>query len=397
MAAVNKNFVVKKGLEVNSNLIVANSDTNRVGFGTTTPTYLVHANGGIGATFATITGYTTTTNLNVVSGIFINGIAGSIGQYIGYTTTGLAWAAPDDIGGLRSTTSFTAAVNQTAFSVIYEVDLLDVYINGVKLAPTEFTANDGITVTLNTPCFGGEYIEFIAYSNTTTGIGVSGIPGINVKDNGSLVGNQLSIVNLNFVGASITTDGTGVGVTINLQGNGAVWSSNATGINTLSNVGIGTTTAIDMLTIDGRLRVKGFVETQSNVANTGNILFLNATNGTVFTHTTTAQIGIVSFSGISTARAGTQTFSVIINQGSIAFNTTPATGIGTQLATIVTENGVGYSTHIKVGSGTTITLTGSSNAIDLLTFIVSYDGNTSIANTSFKVIGFAATNFIGAV
>jgi hypothetical protein len=51
------------------------------------------------------------------------------------------------------------------------------------------------------------------------------------------------------------------------------------------------------------------------------------------------------------------------------------------------------STHIKVGGGTSITLTGSAGAFDLLTFIVSYDGNTSIGNTSFTVVGFAATDF----
>ena len=33
--AVNKDFVVKNGLEVNQNLILANADTGRVGVGTT--------------------------------------------------------------------------------------------------------------------------------------------------------------------------------------------------------------------------------------------------------------------------------------------------------------------------------------------------------------------------
>ena len=33
--AINKNFVIKNGVEVNSNLIVGDSDTNRVGVGTT--------------------------------------------------------------------------------------------------------------------------------------------------------------------------------------------------------------------------------------------------------------------------------------------------------------------------------------------------------------------------
>ena len=127
-------------------------------------------------------------------------------------------------------------------------------------------------------------------------------------------------------------------------------------------------------------------------------LTLDATNGTVFTHTTTSQIGIVSFAGIRTDTAGTQTFSVLISQGATPTNTTAATGIGTALASIRIHPGnVGFNTHIKVGGGTTITLTNSAGALDLLTFIVSYDGNTSIANTSFRVVGFAATDFRNAV
>ena len=54
--AVNKNFVVKNGLEVNENLIVANIDDNAVGVGTSTPNYQLHVFGGIGATDVRVTG-----------------------------------------------------------------------------------------------------------------------------------------------------------------------------------------------------------------------------------------------------------------------------------------------------------------------------------------------------
>ena len=48
--AVNKNFVVKNGLEVNTDLILANADTTQVGIATTNPEYTLHVNGGVGAT-----------------------------------------------------------------------------------------------------------------------------------------------------------------------------------------------------------------------------------------------------------------------------------------------------------------------------------------------------------
>jgi len=57
--AVNKNFVVKNGLEVNTNLIVGNAETKRVGIASTTPQYTLDVSGGIGATDLYVSGFST--------------------------------------------------------------------------------------------------------------------------------------------------------------------------------------------------------------------------------------------------------------------------------------------------------------------------------------------------
>ena len=57
--AVNKNFVVKNGLEVNNDLLLADSANQKVGIGTSVPSYTLHVLGGIGATEAYISGVTT--------------------------------------------------------------------------------------------------------------------------------------------------------------------------------------------------------------------------------------------------------------------------------------------------------------------------------------------------
>ena len=57
--AVNKNFVVKNGLEVNSDLILADSTNKRVGIGSTIPDYTLDVIGGIGATDIYISGLST--------------------------------------------------------------------------------------------------------------------------------------------------------------------------------------------------------------------------------------------------------------------------------------------------------------------------------------------------
>ena len=214
------------------------------------------------------------------------------------------------------------------------------------------------------------------------------------------IGSTLPTSKLNVVGIVSATSfigsltGTSSLATSVIGGIASVTQLNVSGITTLNTLN-GTS---GLVSVGSTIKIKGFVETQNPVSIGGTILTLDASQGTVFTHTTTAQIGIVSFTGIRTDSAGTQSFTVLVTQGATPFSTTGATGIGTQRATIViTPGNVGYTTHIKVGGGSSITLTNSAGALDLLTFIVSYDGNTSIANTSFKVVGFAATDFRNAV
>ena len=76
--AVNKNFVVKN-LEVNTNLIVADTDAQKVGIGTTISRYLLHVNGGtgIGASSVYVTGIST------VAQEFNVGLSGSIFTVLG--------------------------------------------------------------------------------------------------------------------------------------------------------------------------------------------------------------------------------------------------------------------------------------------------------------------------
>lgn len=69
-------------------------------------------------------------------------------------------------------TSFTATAGQTVFSVTYAVGYLQVYVNGVLLATSDYTASSGTDFTLGVACAVGDIVEALVI---TTSISSSGI------------------------------------------------------------------------------------------------------------------------------------------------------------------------------------------------------------------------------
>jgi len=78
--AINKNFVVKNGLEVNTNQIFADSATGKVGIGSTLPTVELDVQGAIAATdvvssLLRVTGYATFSQVQVNNDINVSGFS----------------------------------------------------------------------------------------------------------------------------------------------------------------------------------------------------------------------------------------------------------------------------------------------------------------------------------
>jgi hypothetical protein len=127
----------------------------------------------------------------------------------------------------RNQQTFTATAGQTTFSIAYTVGQLDVYYNGSKLAPAEFTATNGTSFTLVTACFAGDIVDAIAY---ITGAGVGGSGTINYisKFTGSTTLGQ-SVIYDNGTNAAIGTtspnvSGQGVDQRVfTVQGTAGVW------------------------------------------------------------------------------------------------------------------------------------------------------------------------------
>ena len=162
----------------------------------------------------------------IVSNIDVSGIAtlggplstgsttGVEGQYLKSTGIGVAWAT---FPRVRNVGINTAIAGQTSFNFTYNPEFLDVFVNGVKLTPSEYTASNGSQIILQTPAFAGEIVEFHTYNATSVGGGGGGGGGgitEVVNDTSPQLGGELD---LNGFGIS----GTGIITATSFTGNGA--------------------------------------------------------------------------------------------------------------------------------------------------------------------------------
>jgi len=124
--------------------------------------------------------------------ISAGGTTGTDGQYLQSTGVGVTWAS---FPTLRTTQTTVATDGQTTFNFAYNVNFLDVFINGIKLTSSEYTATSGTQIILASPAFGGDIVEFHSYNTTSTG--GSGGGGASILNDlsdvtiGSLSNNQI--------------------------------------------------------------------------------------------------------------------------------------------------------------------------------------------------------------
>ena len=74
--------------------------------------------------------------------------------YIGQTLT----------EGTRRAYTFVATASQTTFNAVYNAGAVDVYLNGILLQPTDYTATTGTTVVLGTGAAVNDEVTIIAHN-----------------------------------------------------------------------------------------------------------------------------------------------------------------------------------------------------------------------------------------
>ena len=267
--AINKNFVVKNELEVNSTLLVADSANNKVGIGSTIPAFELDVVGGIGATDIIISGLATvTTELNVGTNgsvLTVLGIGGSVG-----VGTALPGYLLDVRGPGAGTTSLYVQGDADISERLYakSIEVTDLTVTGVGTIPTidvtvatidnlegtnlSFsgiaTVSEDLYVSRNVNITGITTLQdnLFATNAQLDNVTVSGITTTNSLSIGStqIVSNERQLQNIASLDATTTaTIETAVANAPNTQ-----TDLNVTGITTLG----------DDTTISGNLSVTGF-------------------------------------------------------------------------------------------------------------------------------------------
>jgi|TARA_R100000458_G_scaffold14932_1_gene12694 hypothetical protein len=266
--AVNKNFVVKNGLEVATDVILANASTKNVGIASTQPAFTLDVRGGIGATDIKASGFTTATQ-----GLQV-GTSGSI-FYVNDTTNmvGVGTSVPAFLLDVRSSVSTgqTALYVQGDMRVTGDINLDDITLDDASIQ--NLTVTDTLSVVgLST------FTSAVDFNNDVDIDGHTELDNLNVSGFSTFVGfstfNDYVFIQdgLNVTGAGITSP--------NINVSGVVTATQFIG---LGQIGVGS---------EGTSIGTGVTMVDFKSSNAGNTVDLSSGIATV-TVQTGASIGLV--------------------------------------------------------------------------------------------------------
>ena len=227
--AVNKNFVVKNGLEVATDVILANASTKNVGIGSTQPTLTLDVRGGIGATDLQVTGFTTLTqDLQVGTSGSVFYVSNS-NNFVGVGTSVPAYTL--EVRGPVST-GVTALYVRGDMRVTGDINLDDITLDDASIQ--NLTVTDTLTV-----------------AGVTTLASSGGI---------TTTGGQLYIdTDLNVGGASTFTGAADFNNDVDIDGHTELDNLNVSGFSTF----VGFSTFNDYVFIQDGLNVAGVITATS--------------------------------------------------------------------------------------------------------------------------------------
>jgi hypothetical protein len=396
--SINKNFVVKNGFEVSTDLILANADTRRVGVGSTNPQFTLDVAGGIGATDFYLTGIGTFVDeLNV-------GLGGTVLTVLGLgNSIGIGTALPAYLLDIRSpvSTGQTALYVQGDVRITGDLSLDDVTLDDATIQ--NLTVTEALNVTSpGISTFGG-YVDINDSVDISSNLNVVGLTtlGSYVDINDSVdISNDLNVVGLSTLGGYVDINNSvDVGVDLNVVGlttiGGYVDINNSVDIsNNLNVVGVTTLATadinageIDVTRIEtGNLNVTG-IATIASVSIVGAALSSLVVSGI-------STLAIVDINGGDIEVSNVDTVDLNVTGISTLGTVRISSGIITATSGIVTYYGDGQYLDLTnnpstgIGIGTTGGVVGYGiTFLDLKGAGVSttqYNSNTGIATIFFE-------------
>lgn len=209
--AINKNFVVKNGLEVNTNQIFADSTSGKVGIGSTLPTVELDVTGAIAATDVTssllrVTGYSTLPQTTVNDNLTVLGFTTATNEFNVLGISSLSNTRVVGVTTFENNVNLDGNVNVTGFSTF--VGLTSVVGN---LRVSGFTTfSNQIIIEDNSDVFVTGVVTATRFDGAFSGTGIN----IGIQSEGTTVSTATSIINFVPVNASVTVDSSDGGAAI---------------------------------------------------------------------------------------------------------------------------------------------------------------------------------------
>lgn len=373
--AVNKNFVVKNGLEVNTKLILADANINKVGIGSTGPRFELDVAGGIGATDMYVLGISTVREIfNVgAGGKVLSVIAGAGG--ISTSKVGIGTSNPEFLLEVRSpvSTGQTALYVYGDLRVSGDLNVDDIVLDDAQIQ--NLTVTEALNVTSpGISTFNGQ-VDAKSRLNISGNTIISGITTIT---------NTTESTNFNQ-GALIIDGGLGVEKSVNIGGQLNVVGNSVFDGN-LSVGGTFLTISSQDVVITTRDLILGFTtEAPPNdgTADHGGIAIASTEGGYLVPF---------SASGINTIPDTYKQF-MWFRSGTLGFATDMfALNYGLAIGT----TSVGYGTRLAVGSGVSFTDT-ALNIVSVNTRNLNATGVSTLGNVKISSGIITATSPSGIV
>ena len=360
--AVNKNFVVKNGLEVNTKLILADANINKVGIGSTAPRFELDVAGGIGATDMYVLGISTVREIfNVgAGGKVLSVIAGAGG--ISTSKVGIGTSNPGFLLEVRSpvSTGQTALYVYGDLRVSGDLNVDDIVLDDAQIQ--NLTVTEALNVTSSgISTFNGQ-VDAKSRLNISGNTIISGITTIT---------NTTESTNFNQ-GALIIDGGLGVEKSVNIGGQLNVVGNSVFDGN-LSVGGTFLTISSQDVVITTRDLILGFTTASppnDSTADHGGIAIASTEGGYLVPF---------SASGINTIPDTYKQF-MWFKSGTLGFATDMfALNYGLAIGT----TSVGYGTRLAVGSGVSFTDT-ALNIVSVNTQNLNATGVSTLGNVKIS-------------